>query len=362
MPEISVEIDKDSANNRLNKLVFKQKGKQVLDVMYVYDAEGFVRGIKLKGKDTPSISELLRVVNQRWLDQIENIRNIANIENIENIEEIEDIATIGSIEKLDSASVSQNPIRNNRFRLGFEAWYVDPDAMNVSITIEDDALYEKRVKFSNSASKLRQFCVAATNQYPYLSLRAWKAAGAAGADLVYYIYYSDGTNSHAVLAITEDRLSYTIALTPSKIVDDIQFYDNGGICYLALPQFVELFFLRGCVWGYRISNTGVSIYRNLYLMISSVDENVCLTPIWKGTLLSTKLRVYINTSLTDYTLTLRKNGVNTAHVVTVTAGLIGDYSSDVSVDFVDGDELSWYETGVSGGNILYEASCKARLG
>lgn len=60
--------------------------------MYIYDAEGFVRGIKLKGKDTPSVSELLRVVNQRWLDQIENIRNIANIEEIEEITDIKKIS------------------------------------------------------------------------------------------------------------------------------------------------------------------------------------------------------------------------------------------------------------------------------
>lgn len=198
------------------------------------------------------------------IDELTLLKTIETIQNIDLLKTIEEITRIKKILSIESAQIQINALRNSTFVNGFEGW-INPSGSN--ITREADSLnqFEIAVKFDHAGCYLTQNLSVDSNKYPKLPFWAYKPA-VGGADLRLRMSYVDGTVDNYIPALTNAWVCYAATLLPDKILKKVEFRDQTGICYLAMPMFVEgvpLYAWDGSAWkkvrcdanGYLITTT-----------------------------------------------------------------------------------------------------------
>lgn len=199
---IQVEVDLWKNEKRINSLTFKRKNRKVLTARYLYENGVFI-GLNLSGKEIPTTAELLRVVNQRFLD---NIHNIGNIENIETIQDIQSVKIMGAF--------NNNIIKNGDFETVLGSGW-----KSVSGTEERTADYAHSGIYG-----LKQQLNAQLYQYlpPYygdeIVFSAWCYSPTAARTFNIFVVFSDGTTESTTYTIvaTDTWEYFTFAPTTHK--------------------------------------------------------------------------------------------------------------------------------------------------
>lgn len=99
MKKTSVIIASDPPYNRIDKLTIQKQQKKPMNVRYIYDASGFLKGLDIDGEELTT-SEIAQIVNARYLDRIGLINLINTINLIKTIDTIDTIDTINTIQKV----------------------------------------------------------------------------------------------------------------------------------------------------------------------------------------------------------------------------------------------------------------------
>lgn len=267
MQKLNSKIFKDE-NSRLSRVqIFRgsARKKAILDVAYVWDSEGIVQEINVTS-DTLTATELLWIINEKFIERIGRIGQIDNVDVIGNIKNA-----------FITVNTRADYISNGTFEAGLESWIVDGAVINTT----PEYVFEgsNSVKLTLSQSVSQRVPSIYSNDFR-LNLKV-KSMGAMS-DTFIILTFSDGTSENIILDVVPGDVGTFLevdktSVTSGKYVTLIRIYNPIGypvyIDSVKAPKIQDRATVTLLLSNVKIGVHENTVYKNAYVALTA-DGNI----------------------------------------------------------------------------------------